>query len=356
MHTDALHTALPDFSARIIRNAVINDLSVSWESFCRRSHVQPIPLDEGATELFAQDELRLQQGFVQLTAEQPDLWVDLGLRYRALQYGALGLAMMTARTLGEALEVAGHYQALTYSFARYRFQCVSNGACAVIGNHKAVPADLAVFSQHRDLGAVRTLINDLTGGEPVLEKMTVAADPPPNWRDVRRHFSFPVEFNAERMSWIFLPGCLDKPLPLADADLFMHYSAHCAARLHRAQAASSVVQRLALLLGSRGGESLSVGEAAQRLALSERTLHRRLAAEGKSFSTMVVEARYRRACILLADPRMTIEAIAFAVGFAEPSSFSRAFKRWSGMGALDYRRVRCTPLPMLTPHCLSRGR
>ena len=338
MNFDALFAALPDQSARIMRSALVSELNVNWDTFCRSNHIRPVCLDDGTTELLAQDELLLQQGFVELTANHPHLWFDIGLRYRSIKYGTLGLAMMTARTMGEALELACRYQALTYSLIKYRYVSAPNGACALIGDGSELPAHLRDFTQYRDLGAIRTLIADLMAGEILLERVTVAAPPPSNWNELRKSFSCPVEFDADRTQWTLLPGSAGRALPLADRDLLSLYSSRCDSLLGPARIDASVTNRLAALLSTRGEQGLSASEAARQLALSERTLHRRLAEEGTRFSEMVDEARFRRARELLADRRMNMESIAFAVGFAEPSSFSRAFKRWSGMGAAQYRR------------------
>lgn len=338
MNANVLFAALPDLSARIMRHTLSKELNVNWETFCRDSRLRPVELDEGTSELLAQDELRLQHGFAALTTNHPNLWVDMGLRYRSIKYGTLGLAMMTARTLGEALEIACRYQALTYSLIDYRYASTSNRACALTGDTDGLPTTLHDFTQHRDLGAVRTLIADLVAGEPVLERITVAAPPPCNWGALKGYFSCPVEFDADQTRWIFLPGVADRPLPLGDQDSQKLYSLRCDKLLSRARADAPIKSRLASLLGTSGENAVSAGEAAKQLAMSERTLHRRLAEEGTRFSTIIDEARYRRARELLADRRTTIETVAFAVGFAESSSFSRAFKRWSGMGALEFRR------------------
>ena len=338
MNRNALFAALPDLSARIMRHTLTNELNVNWEMFCRDSRLKSVRLDDGTTELLAQDEFLLQEGFAALTANHSDLWCSVGLRYRSIKYGTLGLAMMTARTLSEALEIACRYQALTYSLINYRYALAPNGACALIGGTDGTPAHLHDFSQHRDLGAIMTLINDLVAGEHVLERITVAAPAPSNWAAIRSHFYCPVEFNADRTQWICLPGSTNRALPLGDADLLSLYSAHCDALLGKAHANASVTQRLTALLSARGEDILSASKAARELALSERTLHRRLADEGTRFSTVVDDARYQRSRELLADRSMTIERIAFTVGFSEPSSFSRAFKRWSGVGALEYRK------------------
>lgn len=340
MDTNALYAALPDLSARIMRDALVNDFKVNWDAFCRNSSIRPVRLDDEASELLAQDEILLQQGFADRTATRPGIWFDVGLRYRSIKYGALGLAMMTARTLGDALEIACRYQSLTFSLINYRFVVAPNGSCALVGRWSGHMPHLHDFTHHRDLGAIRTLIADLMGGDLPLERITIAAAPPPNWPSQRRYFPCPVEFDADRTQWMFVPGAANRPLPLADDELQTLYSSRCDALLWRANAVSTIKVRLAARLSQAGGAFPSAGEAARHFALSERTLHRRLAEEGTRFSAMVDEARYARARQLLADRRMTVEGIASAVGFAEPSSFSRAFKRWSGMGALEYRRQR----------------
>lgn len=340
MDSNTLYATLPDLSARIMRNALVNECKVDWDAFCRNSQIRPFRFDEHARQLLAHEEMLLQKGFADCTANTPDIWFDIGLRYRSIKYGELGLAMMTARTLGEALEIASRCQSLTYSLINYRFATAPNGSCALIGSCDKLAQQLHDFTQYRDLGAIRTLIADLMGGELPLEKVMLTTPPPPNWSKLRRHFSCPVEFNADQTQWIFLPGAADLALPLADNDLLMLYRSRCDSMLKRAQVDSTIKARLAARLSRGDGDFLTAGEAARHLALSERTLHRRLAEEGTRFSAMVDEARYGRARDLLMDRRMTIEGIAFAVGFAEPSSFSRAFKRWSGMGALEYRRQR----------------
>lgn len=338
MDSNALYATLPDLSARIMRSALASETRVDWDDFCRSSHVRPVRFDAYSGQLLAQEELQLQKSFAACTAGARNIWFDVGLRYRAIKYGELGLAMMTARTLGEALQIACRCQSLTYSLINYRYASAPNGACALIGSCGELAEPLYDFTHYRDLGAIRTLVADLMGGELPLERVTVTTPPPPDWAQQQRHFPCPVQFNADRTQWLFVPGAADLPLPMADNDLVTLYSSRCDTILRRAQIDGTVKGRLAARLSRSDSDFPTAGEAARMLALSERTLHRRLAEEGTRFSAMIDEARYCRARELLMDGHMAIEQIAVAVGFAEPSSFSRAFKRWSGMGALEYRR------------------
>ena len=66
----------------------------------------------------------------------------------------------------------------------------------------------------------------------------------------------------------------------------------------------------------------------------------RLAAEGCSYSSLVEEAKLERARALMADPGHSLKQIASLCGFADISTFHRAFKRWTGLTPSVFRSAR----------------
>jgi AraC-like DNA-binding protein len=76
---------------------------------------------------------------------------------------------------------------------------------------------------------------------------------------------------------------------------------------------------------------------AKKLGMSERTLGRRLAQEGVSFSEIVQQLKSTLARYYLEDTPMPISQIAWLLGFEEPSSFSHACKRWTGKTPREMR-------------------
>ena len=72
--------------------------------------------------------------------------------------------------------------------------------------------------------------------------------------------------------------------------------------------------------------------------MSERSLQRRLEAEGTRFAALVDAVRKDLALRYLADPRLALGEVAYLLGFAEPSPFHRAFKRWTGTTPAAMRR------------------
>jgi alkaline phosphatase D len=77
--------------------------------------------------------------------------------------------------------------------------------------------------------------------------------------------------------------------------------------------------------------------AAQALGLSPRTLARRMQAQQLDFSTLVDQARRDAALQAVADTRQALADIGQSLGFAEPSTFWRAFKRWTGQTPAQWR-------------------
>ena len=89
-------------------------------------------------------------------------------------------------------------------------------------------------------------------------------------------------------------------------------------------------------------ETLSAGQSsaeqvARRLAVSLRTLHRRLAEEGTSHGELVDDVRRAQALLLLGGNRFSIGEISFLLGFAHPNGFHKAFKRWTHVTPAQYR-------------------
>jgi AraC-like DNA-binding protein len=84
------------------------------------------------------------------------------------------------------------------------------------------------------------------------------------------------------------------------------------------------------ILDGAGPERRDMEAVARALGVSGRSLRRRLAEEGKSFREVVDEALGTLAKRLVAEDEGSIEAAAYAMGFAHPSAFHRAFKRGTG--------------------------
>ena len=74
------------------------------------------------------------------------------------------------------------------------------------------------------------------------------------------------------------------------------------------------------------------------MATSERSLQRKLQAEGVSFRDVVDEARHKLAVVYLGDQNLSLTDVACLLGYSEAAAFTRAFKRWTGQAPSQARR------------------
>lgn len=143
-------------------------------------------------------------------------------------------------------------------------------------------------------------------------------------------FGVPVQFGAAHDEIEMATAQLD--LPLASHDPIVSAALEAkAAQLTAGGAARSVfVEKVRRAIAENLSRSPSPTAIATALGISTRTLRRHLEQEGLSLRTTLDDVRRERAAALLAAGT-SVKEIAFALGFSEPSAFSRAYKRWTGV-------------------------
>lgn len=138
---------------------------------------------------------------------------------------------------------------------------------------------------------------------------------------------------------VFPRALLSAQRPLRDAGVYEAVRALAERRLRQATATSSYAARVReLLLEKPAPHCVSMQVAANELMISVRSLHRRLAEEGTSYASLTHEACSVTAKRLIGEEGRSIKETAFMMGFADPNSFHRAFKRWTGTTPGAYRR------------------
>jgi len=124
---------------------------------------------------------------------------------------------------------------------------------------------------------------------------------------------------------------LDAPLPQADAQVAQMLHEYARERLAALSARTELGQALRAWIAAQLHAHLPTrAQAARGLGLTERTLARRLQAQGLSFSGLLDEARREAALQALAHTQRPLAEIGQALGYAEPSVFNRAVRRWTG--------------------------
>lgn len=165
-------------------------------------------------------------------------------------------------------------------------------------------------------------------------------EPPTRARYVET-FRAPVRFGAASDRLCFSDAEWASPMDSADpalARLLEEHARLLAQRLPQAPAGfTAEVQKTIATVMPEGG---SAEDVARALNVSLRTLQRKLAPNGTTFREVSESVRERLAEAYLSDPRVSIAEVAFMLGFSDQTSFTRAFRRWTGEAPGRWRRSR----------------
>jgi len=268
----------------------------------------------------------------------PGFGLKVGTGVRPASIDAVSFAMQSAATLREAITLVQKYQRLISDGGRFQMLPGSRGTWIVYHPRQGRLA----FSPHQIeavLSAVVSLTDWIAGSavRPVRVQFSQARLGPV--RGYREVFGCPVDFEQAFSGLLVSHEMLDKPLPQADPALAQVHEQYNAGRLAALEKGAVSAEDLRQWLVARVGPTLPRrAEAAGALGISERTLARRLETQGYTFNSLLDEVRQELALAAVRESRQSLADIALSLGFAEPSTFYRAFHRWTGMPPARWRR------------------
>lgn len=268
--------------------------------------------------------------------DDPDFPFRYGRALRPDDLGALGLALKTAATIESALERLLRYVLVLSDTLEYEFVDSADGrAFALVGrpHHRRG----AAIANECALSAVVSMLRNIIGDPIAPSLVELQHAGPDDDRHHREYFGCRVSFDAPTNS-IHLPhALLARRTLLADDGLSSYLLARLDDLAARKATRSIVDDVRAAITDALPDGQPSKSRVARRLGLSERTLHRHLTDQGETFQAIATRARREAAESLLATSRHSIVDIAFLTGFSDQTSFTRAFKRWTGTTPAAFR-------------------
>lgn len=195
------------------------------------------------------------------------------------------------------------------------------------------------------------LIREITGVQPVPVEMRFQFSRPEDAERSARLFGCEAIYDCEESLLSFSEDVAKAPVQNRDPALFAfmdRYAQRLAGALGATDAqhprlppvdGPTLLSEVRAVLRSEllNGEP-SIGSIARNLAMSERTLQRRLGEQGQTVSGLVDEIRHELSLRYLNSPDLSISEVAFLLGYSDSTSFQRAFRRWTGKAPASYRR------------------
>jgi AraC-like DNA-binding protein len=245
-------------------------------------------------------------------------------------------AMLSSPKLRDAYHRACRYQSLINEATELTF---SEGPKEGVLRH-GLPGGGSVSRQPAEF-LVTTWLRFgrlVTGSQWAPTQVFFAHDRPTDAREHAAVFGAPLQFTSGQTAMHVPVAVLELANPRADATLVGLLDRYTSALLQRQPPLTTVSARVrAWLVEAHGAGVPAARQAAKALAMSERTLHRRLEQERTTFRKLLDQFRHEKAVALLASRRYSIAEVAFLLGYSELSAFYRAFRRWTGKSPAELR-------------------
>jgi AraC-like DNA-binding protein len=308
---------------------------VDPNAFLRERAIDPALLD--------QEDQRVPSGRIQgiwdaaaALTKDPLFALHAASEVEANSFGLFSYLATTSQTWGQALERVCRYFQLVSEIGRYETVVAADRATLTF-----VPAAVAVLRSPQLcdylLGVPFTYASRLVLGFRLAEVLVPYAAPAADG-ERESFFGAPVRFSAPALAMAFPAELLAAPLRGADPHLAAILDDFARDKLALLPDAGDPLGevRQAVREAVRAGE-LSLEGTARRLHVTPRSLQRKLADAGTTFTKEADEARRLLAVTLVVQPQLSLHEVAFILGFSEPAPFHRAFRRWTGSTPGHYR-------------------
>jgi len=282
------------------------------------------------------DEWALLLKMIAARYPKPSIGLEIGACVAPKHVGIIGYMALSCNTVGEALLRYARYQRLVYD--GNPGSVVADGDAVEIrwGVERGAPGPLvdetaiALFISY-----VRFLVE-----EPMTPLLVTFVNPPPaDLKPYTDFFGCPVRF-ADTVTRVRFPlSYMTRELRQRDPALMDLLSQQAEALLVALPAADSFYDRLrSSIVRCVHDGNPDLPSVAAMMAMSTRTLQRRLQEKDLEFNLVLDKIRSELAQRYLADKHLSFTDIALLLGYSEQSAFTRAFKRWFNVTPRDFKR------------------
>jgi AraC-like DNA-binding protein len=276
------------------------------------------------------------QAVVALKPEE-SIGLRVGRSIKVRQLGLVGYTMVHSDTLQEAFRRLARYSRIIHEAEEISFEEGQEFGLRM----RPLPAlDAMRHPADSRLAVGVSVAREMTGSQVTPVEVSFPYPQPADTGELQRFFGAPLVFGRPYSSLTFRRQDLQHSLRDADRTLTGYLDQLAEKSLAELLQGGSLVEqvRRAIWTDLSGGR-VSLERTSGRLGMGSRSLQRRLRKEGTSFMNVLDGLRHETAVQLLHDRHIAVYEIAFLLGYFDPSTFFRAFRRWEGMSPQEFRRA-----------------
>ncbi|MFW2104065.1 AraC family transcriptional regulator [Acinetobacter guillouiae] len=272
-------------------------------------------------------------------SNDPDIGLHLGEHLPLYRGQVIEHLFISSENFGEGLKRALAYQRLISDAFHARLIIDDDGRCYLTNGEQ--PWGENIVNRHFSECAISGILRFfkfITEGrfEPIYIDFNFANGASDG--EYYRVYGCPVSLGQKETRLYFDPSILEYPLWQAEPELLQLHEQLAIEKLQEL-ARYDLVGEVRRAIGStlESGETTLETVAAQ-LSITPRRLRTQLSEANTSFQQILSDYRCRLAKKLLANTTESVERIVYLTGFSEPSTFYRAFKRWTNETPVEYRK------------------
>jgi AraC-like DNA-binding protein len=248
-------------------------------------------------------------------------------------YYALSYGILSSSTLKEAFERSMRYSRWVSDVVAYQFVRRDREYHFVLEIAVEVP-DVSVDCL---VGAYVRMCRALIGREFSPLRIELKRPAPPNLADFNAILRAPLRFNAPRTAMVFDAASIERRLAAGNPELAQANDAIALRYLARTETRSIAIRVRELLTTKLAEGEPTEDDVARLLNMSVRTLQRRLVDSGTTYREVLDDTRRDLALSYLKISLYSVTTITYMLGYSATSSFTRAFRRWTGQSPTDWR-------------------
>ena len=285
-------------------------------------------ISESQARLFYLNLLRL--------ADRDGVGLEIGWRTALSDLGPHGMALATERNIGESLRKTWQLRDNYNLLVDWRYQVSGS---VLIHQLRCVEADesLRIFLLERGLATLQVHTEELLGSDFRPLRVLLDYRAPGEIEGYKDVFRCPLRFNQEQTELHYSAEGLDVSIETYDPQASEVLGALRTSLHEKLASRGDVVLDVKMALRRTPGKFPSLEQIADQLAMSSRTLRRKLGQHNVRYQDLLDEERRRIAEDLLLHTAMTIQQISEHCGFSDAQNFSQSFRRWQGMSPTQFR-------------------
>lgn len=268
----------------------------------------------------------------------------VGKRTTLMSHGWLTIAALSAPTLGDALALVAEHFALVCPLLTVSLHEERGHTKIQLTSACSTSRGVESFHLAMLLTSIKVHVPNVSraGALPAGLRVAAALHRPgrPSWADA---LGIEVAYEPPHHELTVPTLALAARLPLADARVHAMSVRRCRAELEARPSPSQTAASVRSVLHESGPPFLDLAATAKRLAMSSRSLRRRLRAEGTSFRSVLDEVRSTFADLWLEDPTRSITEIGLDLGYTDSANFARAYRRTNGLSPSAARKRWMSP-------------